>query len=152
MSLCTSTILPRYCLEIRFILIFLLAFSGFMRIIEFFKYVKFTESGMTIFFEKSKVDQLRERSTIFISKNYSDYCPVKWLRKHLQLADLTDPESFIICRLAKCKKGHSANGKYYISSITALDNMRKVLPNEICLLYTSPSPRDGLLSRMPSSA
>ena len=24
--------------------------------------------------------------------------------------------------------------------------------NEICLLYTSPSPRDGLLSRMPSSA
>ena len=25
-------------------------------------------------------------------------------------------------------------------------------PNKICLLYTSPSPRDGLLSRMPSSA
>ena len=28
-------------------------------------------------------------------------------------------------------------------------------PNEVdytCLLYTSPSPRDGLLSRMPSSA
>ena len=24
--------------------------------------------------------------------------------------------------------------------------------NIICLLYTSPSPRDGLLSRMPSSA
>ena len=26
------------------------------------------------------------------------------------------------------------------------------LLNEVCLLYTSPSPRDGLLSRMPSSA
>ena len=26
------------------------------------------------------------------------------------------------------------------------------LQNQICLLYTSPSPRDGLLSRMPSSA
>ena len=25
-------------------------------------------------------------------------------------------------------------------------------PHPICLLYTSPSPRDGLLSRMPSSA
>ena len=25
-------------------------------------------------------------------------------------------------------------------------------PAETCLLYTSPSPRDGLLSRMPSSA
>ena len=28
---------------------------------------------------------------------------------------------------------------------------KTVLPN-VCLLYTSPSPRDGLLSRMPSSA
>ena len=32
--------------------------------------------------------------------------------------------------------------KVYIEPITP----------EICLLYTSPSPRDGLLSRMPSSA
>ena len=30
---------------------------------------------------------------------------------------------------------------------------KKNLPNSnSCLLYTSPSPRDGLLSRMPSSA
>ena len=27
-----------------------------------------------------------------------------------------------------------------------------IAPTKICLLYTSPSPRDGLLSRMPSSA
>ena len=27
-----------------------------------------------------------------------------------------------------------------------------VVQNILCLLYTSPSPRDGLLSRMPSSA
>ena len=27
-----------------------------------------------------------------------------------------------------------------------------LIKNNICLLYTSPSPRDGLLSRMPSSA
>ena len=27
-----------------------------------------------------------------------------------------------------------------------------ILSDETCLLYTSPSPRDGLLSRMPSSA
>ena len=31
--------------------------------------------------------------------------------------------------------------------------LRKIYPiNKCCLLYTSPSPRDGLLSRMPSSA
>ena len=28
----------------------------------------------------------------------------------------------------------------------------RVMPGGSCLLYTSPSPRDGLLSRMPSSA
>ena len=36
-----------------------------------------------------------------------------------------------------------------------LDLLDKVLPLRLlgpCLLYTSPSPRDGLLSRMPSSA
>ena len=32
-----------------------------------------------------------------------------------------------------------------------LDVNISVIPNR-CLLYTSPSPRDGLLSRMPSSA
>ena len=29
---------------------------------------------------------------------------------------------------------------------------KKTAKEKICLLYTSPSPRDGLLSRMPSSA
>ena len=30
--------------------------------------------------------------------------------------------------------------------------LRNVTDYMVCLLYTSPSPRDGLLSRMPSSA
>ena len=32
------------------------------------------------------------------------------------------------------------------------DGFRTLEENQRCLLYTSPSPRDGLLSRMPSSA
>ena len=32
------------------------------------------------------------------------------------------------------------------------DNLQDFINNTTCLLYTSPSPRDGLLSRMPSSA
>ena len=32
------------------------------------------------------------------------------------------------------------------------DELKKVIISRSCLLYTSPSPRDGLLSRMPSSA
>ena len=42
------------------------------------------------------------------------------------------------------------------AAAAAGDGVRSVLlfglPDNDCLLYTSPSPRDGLLSRMPSSA
>ena len=38
------------------------------------------------------------------------------------------------------------------TSRAGIDSNFRKLFNYICLLYTSPSPRDGLLSRMPSSA
>ena len=42
------------------------------------------------------------------------------------------------------------------SNATAVDfvhrKIKNIVKDECCLLYTSPSPRDGLLSRMPSSA
>ena len=40
----------------------------------------------------------------------------------------------------------------YGSLIVAFITIIFAAPLGICLLYTSPSPRDGLLSRMPSSA
>ena len=56
--------------------------------------------------------------------------------------------------------------KYFHDSFTLYESLFECLANDqafytranrlrqplICLLYTSPSPRDGLLSRMPSSA
>ena len=39
-----------------------------------------------------------------------------------------------------------------VSNLISEDKLKKVAEDTICLLYTSPSPRDGLLSRMPSSA
>ena len=42
-----------------------------------------------------------------------------------------------------------------IQAIIESENRISVAKNDLpksCLLYTSPSPRDGLLSRMPSSA
>ena len=41
-----------------------------------------------------------------------------------------------------------------IARVSGLPNasVNEILEFESCLLYTSPSPRDGLLSRMPSSA
>ena len=43
--------------------------------------------------------------------------------------------------------GHAAQG-----GVIAFVHQQPVVRIEACLLYTSPSPRDGLLSRMPSSA
>ena len=43
----------------------------------------------------------------------------------------------------------------WIESVKTIDQETSTLPDLTewtCLLYTSPSPRDGLLSRMPSSA
>ena len=39
-----------------------------------------------------------------------------------------------------------------LSNTMQVPKLVKVVVNMGCLLYTSPSPRDGLLSRMPSSA
>ena len=42
----------------------------------------------------------------------------------------------------------------FLETATVRDNIVRIAKqlNYTCLLYTSPSPRDGLLSRMPSSA
>ena len=45
-----------------------------------------------------------------------------------------------------CHNGHPQISPENIGILKMLDDPRP------CLLYTSPSPRDGLLSRMPSSA
>ena len=56
------------------------------------------------------------------------------------------------------KHDSETGGRYlYFSKNRRGGNMNKLffnlnLHNRVCLLYTSPSPRDGLLSRMPSSA
>ena len=42
---------------------------------------------------------------------------------------------------------------HYYKSLISYDKRDNIVEQIIsCLLYTSPSPRDGLLSRMPSSA
>ena len=49
----------------------------------------------------------------------------------------------------KCEPGGTET-EAHIKSI--LSNQNFNLPKQICLLYTSPSPRDRTRSRMPSSA
>ena len=55
----------------------------------------------------------------------------------------------LLCNLVEHLKRKIDNG-----STSCVDAYKNALVNlgKLCLLYTSPSPRDGLLSRMPSSA
>ena len=63
------------------------------------------------------------------------------------------------CDLLGCKKGNYEEGKWqdinFWGNELTLHEADHALPNErhhVCLLYTSPSPRDVEESRMPSSA
>ena len=47
--------------------------------------------------------------------------------------------------------GESPQGFELLSNLRDNDG-NTITPIDVCLLYTSPSPRDGLLSRMPYSA
>ena len=50
------------------------------------------------------------------------------------------------------KNAESENIKVIIAGAGGAAHLPGMLASITCLLYTSPSPRDGLLSRMPSSA
>ena len=108
----------------RFIVICVIGFAGFLRISELLNLqiqdIKFKESWYEITIKKSKTDQIREGNIVFIAKTSTPTCPVFWLKKYLSSTGLQNqPTSYLLCRLAKTKKGHNAIGKHPISYQTA---------------------------------
>src|SRR5680860_63558 len=73
-----------------------------------------------------------------------------------EVATNEDKEDFIQIFDGKTLKGWEGDPKYWSvknGNLTGEVTPETLLKNNtFCLLYTSPSPRDGLLSRMPSSA
>ena len=78
---------------------------------------------------------------IVIIKEYIENKIIQALNKEFVFRSGFAEKSFMIFVTPK--------GYYYAGSG---QGVKKVFRIYICLLYTSPSPRDGLLSRMPSSA
>ena len=99
------------------------------------------------------IDDINKGKIILVDKplKWTSFDVVKYIRKSLQLK----------FKMKKIKVGHAgtldplATGLLIIcigkqtKSISEYQNLSKTYT---CLLYTSPSPRDATLSRMPSSA
>ena len=67
--------------------------------------------------------------------------------------DVTDVQVSFTC-VGTCSTGDGASGIYEASNVAGFDFFvdGDLGGAKLCLLYTSPSPRDATLSRMPSSA
>ena len=85
------------------------------------------ETAIEIFAQKKKMEQMRAEIKDHISWTYG---PSAW-KEVLQIE----------ARMRKQRKDELYRKQEQIDAMI-----------NFCLLYTSPSPRDGLLSRMPSSA
>ena len=89
---------------------------------------------------RQKVSELDlPQSAQLLSKNESLYAALK-----LGLFDYVSKNNF-----EKVLVGLSGGIDSALTATIAVDSLGS---DNVCLLYTSPSPRDGLLSRMPSSA
>ena len=93
-----------------------------------------------------------DTSALLILKNGEIQFEKYWLTggENVQWMSMSVAKSFISALIGiSIRDGHIKNIEEAISDyVPELKNS----PYNNCLLYTSPSPRDGLLSRMPSSA
>ena len=133
-----------------FLVICFLGFTGFLRIGELLqiqlKHLTFHGDNMTIFIPQSKTDKLRERETVYISRQHPRRCPVVITQRYIQVAQLGEsPDDFLRSRLAKIKKGRKARGKYPLFStrIREKDMLGRIMPDNTCTLYSLHSLRSG---------
>ena len=80
-----------------------------------------------------------------------------WINKkrdhgNLLFIDLRDHYGITQCVIDKENKFFKELEKLQLETVIKINGKVIERTKETCLLYTSPSPRDGLLSRMPSSA
>lgn len=104
-------------LQLRNLVMFVLAFSGFLRFSELSliraKDIKFSDGFISIFIEKSKMDQLRDGQSVVIAQSHSSLCPVALLRLYISSSHISlDSDEYIfrpISASKSCKRLVSVN-------------------------------------------
>ena len=142
-------------IHMRFLLVCLLGFSGFLRIGELLaiqiKDISFQPDHMEITVPRSKRDQLREGHIVFISRTGSERCPVAWTEKYLTHTTLyRNPNNYLISRLARTKRGHNPNN-YLISRLARTKrghNPNNYLISRLARTKRGHNPNNYLISRL----
>ena len=89
---------------------------------------------------------------MFGLKSASLFGDTKKLEREIdEFVDIVSEVGLVFKSIVPTYLNHSANGKFE-EMVEKVKDMESKADKITCLLYTSPSPRDGLLSRMPSSA
>ena len=110
-----------------------------------------TEENIDIFTDK---DLVHEKNLVRVlieygnEKNAEGKSIAEWIWEEIEAFPLENSE---MIQLMEAYRSWFKEGKSPDSKTLQYHEDEKVR-NWVCLLYTSPSPRDGLLSRMPSSA
>ena len=76
--------------------------------------------------------------------------PLTWSMKHYQGLNTTDEKSSVVTLVNSEELECMSKNIYFEAAVESTAG--KLAVAQVCLLYTSPSPRDRTRSRMPSSA
>ncbi|XP_020607326.1 uncharacterized protein LOC110046006 [Orbicella faveolata] len=128
-------------LQLRNLVMFILAFSGFLRSSELWvirsRDVQFNEGYLTISIEKSKTDQLREGRSVVIAESSSTTCRCSLLKLYMHKAQIPKNSDEYLFRAI------SASGNYKrlisinkpISYSTYRQSLKKSFRREYCTRY-----------------
>ena len=112
-------------MDLRFVSVCLIAFAGFLRIDELLntqlKNVTISAGQIEIHLPRSKTDQQGKGQSVIIAETGSQFCPVNHVKMFLEKAKLDivkDEEAFLIPRLFRTKRGHTASKTKGVSYTT----------------------------------
>ena len=97
-------------LQLRSLVMLVLAFSSFPRSSELClvrsKNVQFSSGYVTIFFEKSKTNQLRECRSVIIAETHLSTCPCALLRAYMRKAQIVKNSDEFLFRPITSSRNH----------------------------------------------